>query len=200
MTKQSMVILVALAAIVAGQWVFAQEEGRPSGRPDRTGPSSQIGAPQRPKRPSQLPPGAERSGFDPRSRGGFDPRSGRVPTDSSEIIRRFDQQLEQKRRTHESSIHELEAIKKVALEEKAKKTAELVQKIIDKKNKEFEAAVEKTNEYREKMRERFGGTAQPGQRPPMPPDAEVKKDSKPEKDKPAVRIDPRTKKPIKVKK
>jgi hypothetical protein len=78
-------------------------------------------------------------------------------------------QMAQRKAMHEGSVRELEAIKKVALEENAKKTVALIQKIIDMKNAGFKASIKKYEQMRDQMRERMEGQGQrpgpDGQRP-----------------------------------
>ena len=50
--------------------------------------------------------------------------------------------IAQRRGAHENAIRELEGIKKIALEEKAEKTTAFVQKLIDKKNAEFQKSAD----------------------------------------------------------
>ena len=77
------------------------------------------------------------------------------------MAQRYREQMTQRKAAHEGSVRELEAIKKVALEENAKKTVALIQKIIDMKNAGFKATIEKY----EQMRQRMGEQGQQGQRP-----------------------------------
>jgi len=65
----------------------------------------------------------------------------------------FEKQFEKSRQVHETFIGELVAIKQLALKENAPKTAERIQQLIDKKNKEFDKSTEKFQQRRDQIRE-----------------------------------------------
>lgn len=64
----------------------------------------------------------------------------------------YRQRMAAQAETHAAEIKELEGIKKIAEEEKATKTAEAIQKLIDKKNTEYQKRVEQF-EQMQKQRE-----------------------------------------------
>lgn len=177
MKKRIAVIGTLLAVFIATGIVLAQDE-KPSGQSDRgrSEPKSDQSATQR--RPKELDRvyspnsgrprpafGSGRNGqnFGP-GRGGFDPRSSR-PVPGGNVMQRLEQQVAQRRGAHENAIRELEGIMKVALGEKAEKTAALVQKLIDKKNAEFQKSVDQIKEYRDRIQERMSTPQQSGQKP-----------------------------------
>ena len=171
MKKRTAAIAILLAVFITAGIVLAQDE-KPSSQPPARHRPKELDRANSPYsgRPA---PGASsgRSGMNFGSgRGGFDPRSSR-PMPGSEnasrgdVMQRFDQQIAQRRKEHENAIRELEGIKKVALEEKATKTVALVQKLIDKKNAEFQKVADQIKQYRDRLKERMGAQQQPTQRP-----------------------------------
>ncbi len=71
-----------------------------------------------------------------------------------EQLRKLDKQLEQRRSKYESFVGELKAIKELALQEKAAKTAERLQKLIDTRTGLFNEDVRKLETRRDNIRER----------------------------------------------
>lgn len=186
MKNRITVIGALLVVFITAGIVLAQDE-KPSGQSyrGRIEPKfSQSAAQRRPKELDRVYSpnnrrvapgfGSGRSGqnFGP-GRGGFDPRSaqpgpGGEDSSRNNATQRLEQQMAQIRRTHENSIRELEGIKKVALAEKAEKTVAIVQKLIDKKNAEFQKTVDQIKEYRDRMQERLNAQQQSDQRPEYP--------------------------------
>jgi hypothetical protein len=70
-----------------------------------------------------------------------------------EQLRKLDKQLEQRRGEYERFVGELKAIKELALQEKATKTAERLQKLIDIRTGLFNEDVRKMETKRAKIRE-----------------------------------------------
>jgi hypothetical protein len=92
--------------------------------------------------------------------------------------------IAQRRGAHENAIRELEGIKKIALEEKAEKTTAFVQKLIDKKNAEFQKTVDQIKEYNNRMREHLNAPQQSGQKT-IYPQPDSRNDPRPDKQKKA---------------
>ncbi|RKY12393.1 MAG: hypothetical protein DRP65_01450 [Planctomycetota bacterium] len=68
-------------------------------------------------------------------------------------LKRLDEQIKDRRGRHNSFIGELKAIKKLALQEKASKTAERLQELIDKHTSLFNEEVQKLEERRDRIKE-----------------------------------------------
>lgn len=71
----------------------------------------------------------------------------------TEQLRKLDDQIEEKRGRHNRFIGELKAIKELALQEKAAKTAERIQELIDKHTGLFNEEVRKLEQRRDRIRE-----------------------------------------------
>ena len=71
----------------------------------------------------------------------------------AEQLRKLDKQLEEKRDQHDKFIGELKTIKELALQEKAEKTAERLQGLIDKHMGLFNEDVRKLEQRRDRIRE-----------------------------------------------
>lgn len=189
MTRHIVRILAVVAVFVAAQMLLAQDDQRadPRDRRDRgsAAQSDRARPDQQGQRPDRPMPGGRGQGgqgygrggsgqgfgrgpggpgFEG-GRGGFGPGGGQGSADRGDMTQRFEQYLAQRQQDHKKSIGELEAIKKSALKENAEKTAALVQKLIDKANKEFKDSIKQMKQRSEQMRERFQGQGQPGQRP-----------------------------------
>jgi hypothetical protein len=77
-----------------------------------------------------------------------DPRTfGRRGT-PADRQRMYKEMLAKRYENHKKAIEELEAIKKIAEEEKASRTVEALQKMIDKKNEEFKQRMEQFEQQR----------------------------------------------------
>ena len=174
MKKRTAAIAILLAVFITAGIVLAQDETPSSQPPIRQRPTEldRVYSPNSGRPAPGSASGRSGQNFGP-GRGGFDPRSGRPMPGSEDasrgdVMQRFEQQIAQRRREHENAIRELEGIKKVALEEKAKKTVALVQKLIDKKNAEFKKSADQIQQYRDRLKERMGAQQQPNQRPGHP--------------------------------
>jgi hypothetical protein len=77
-----------------------------------------------------------------------------------EQLRGLDRQIEEKRGGHERFVGELKAIKKLALEEKAKKTANRIQELIDKSTGRFNEDIRKLEQRRDNIVEQVEKQAQ----------------------------------------
>ena len=152
--KRQIVLMFAVVVFVLGAGLaIGEDDKKVQPKPDK---SKQVkgdkrSRPAKPRRPEDRPGGAQgrRSDRTPRN-----PRAG------------FDQQLDQRGRRHKAEMKQLEAIKKMAVEENATKTADMIQKLIDKKQKAFDEVVEQGEKRREqfmKMMEERGDRA-PGER------------------------------------
>ena len=86
-------------------------------------------------------------------------RPGRTERGSIDPQDRFQQMLSRRAEIHKKEIDELVEIKKIAEEENATRTAEAIQKVIDKKDaeykKEIEQFVRQQKERAEQIRERM---------------------------------------------
>lgn len=71
----------------------------------------------------------------------------------AEQLRKLDDQIEEERGRHNRFVGELKAIKELALQEKAKKTAERLQELIDKSTGRFNEDVRKLEQRRDRIRE-----------------------------------------------
>jgi len=71
----------------------------------------------------------------------------------AEQLRKLDEQIEAKRGRHNEFVGELKAIKELALQEKAEKTAERIQKLIDKHTGLFNEDIRKLEQRRDRIRE-----------------------------------------------
>ena len=110
----------------------------------------------------QRPEGAQVS---PRRRG--DPRNRQQA---------YQEMLEKRGAIHKEAVAELEAIKKIAEEEGAKRTVEALQMMIDKKNAEFKQRMEQFETQRrersKQLEQRTGGRPQRN-RPPGPAESKM---------------------------
>ena len=148
--KRLMAILVVLSVAACAVIAYAADE--------------QTQDEQKPARTRQGRPGAERGRPDASELEAQRPMRGRGPIDDPAARGRGPedrpmqnmQQLQKKQL--EELVKELEAVKKIAEEEKATKTVEAIQQLIDKKNAEFknrQAEMEKRRaEMMERMRQR----------------------------------------------
>jgi hypothetical protein len=72
-----------------------------------------------------------------------------------EQLRKTNEQIEKRRGEHEKFVGELKAIKKLALEEKAEKTANRIQQLIDKSTGRFNEDIRKLEQKRDRTREQM---------------------------------------------
>ena len=73
----------------------------------------------------------------------------------TEQLRKLDEQIEEKRGFHNNFVGELKAIKELAVQEKAEKTAKRLQELIDKSTGQFDKDVEKLEQKRARIREQI---------------------------------------------
>jgi len=150
MKRRIILIFAAVAVVVGAGLAIGADEKKEAPKPDK---GKQVegerrGRSGRPGRPEGRAGGAEGR------RPARSPRGG------------FNQQFEQRGKRHKAEMKQLEAIKKMAVKEKATKTAEMIQKLIDKKQTAFDEIVKQGEERRErfmKMMEERGDRA-PGDR------------------------------------
>ncbi len=147
--KRRIVLIFAVVAVVvgAGLAIGADEKKEPP-KPD-TDKQVKTGDRTRPARPGR-PEGRPRDAEGRRSTRG--PRGGG-----------FNQQFEQRGKRHKAEMKQLNAIKEMAVKEKATKTAKMIQKLIGKKKAAFDEIVKQSEERRErfmKMMEERGDRAQ----------------------------------------
>ena len=76
------------------------------------------------------------------------PRGGNIDRESM-----FKEQLERRRGEHDAAVGELKAILRSAEEENATKTAEMLRKLIEKKENDFKKVQEQMEERRKRMEE-----------------------------------------------
>ncbi len=72
-----------------------------------------------------------------------------------EQLRKTNEQIEKRRGEHKKFVGELKAIKKLALEEKAEKTANRIQQLIDKSTGRFNEDIRKLEQKRDRTREQM---------------------------------------------
>jgi hypothetical protein len=185
MKRQIVLIFAAVVFVVAAGLAIGEDEKKKPPKPDK---SKQVKGEKRTRPENRRPGRAVGPGDRPADAAGDRPawrgRSG------------FDQQFEQKGKQHKAEMKQLNKIKKMAVEEKATKTAEMIQKLIDKKQKAFDEIAKQSEERRERfmkmMEER--GDRRPGRegrrRGPRPererkgdPKKKVEKDKDKDKDK-----------------
>ena len=156
MKRRIVLIFAAVVFVVAAGLAIGEDEKKVRPKPDKSKQVKEDARTSRsrltrPPRPEGRPGDAEGRRSTPVSRG---PRGG------------FDQQIAQRGKQHKADMKQLNKIKEMAVEEKATKTAEMIQKLIDKKQKAFDEIVKQGEERRErfmKMMEERGNRA-PGDR------------------------------------
>ncbi len=79
--------------------------------------------------------------------------SRRRTTRLRDQLQKVDEGIRTRQSEHEKLIDELVSIKKLAIEEKAKKTAKRIEKLIEAKNANFARSTKKLNESRDRYRE-----------------------------------------------
>lgn len=111
---------------------------------------------------------------------GMQGRRGGAPRDRQQM---YQQRLAQQATVHKQALAELEAIKKIAEEEDATRTVAALQKMIDKKDAEFKAKMEKFEKQRRERSKQ--ATQRTGERPTRkakapaePPKPEAAKEEK----------------------
>jgi peroxiredoxin/CRISPR/Cas system-associated endoribonuclease Cas2 len=92
------------------------------------------------------------------------------PEGQMRMAERFDEQITKMRTEHEEFIGELKAIRKLAVDEKAKKTIERLDKLIEKHEKQYQENVAQINQRRQRMERMMGErTRPPGRERPEGP-------------------------------
>jgi hypothetical protein len=138
-TKKTIGLMLAVCLISAV--VLAEASG--DKKADPKGPDASISR----QRPEGAPPVSPRRRGDPRNR-----------------QQAYQEMLEKRGAIHKEAVAELEAIKKIAEEEGAKRTVEALQMMIDKKNAEFKQRMEQFETQRrersKQLEQRTGGRPQ----------------------------------------
>jgi peroxiredoxin len=83
------------------------------------------------------------------------------PEGRMRITERFEEQIAKMRAEHEEFIGELKAIRELATKEKAKKTVERLDKLIEKHEKRYQENVAQINERRQRMERLMGDRTRP---------------------------------------
>jgi len=148
MRKSIVSIVVLLLAMMALGPAQAKNE-KPKGK-DKAKPPLPV-QPAAEKKPGELGrrkrvPGAETARRKGREQMGW----GMM---HAEQLRKLDGQIEARRNRHNEFIGELKAIKELALQEKAEKTAERIQKLLDKHAGLFNEEIRKLEQRRDRIRE-----------------------------------------------
>ena len=138
-TKKTIGLMLAVCLISAV--VLAEASG--DKKADPKGPDTSVSR----QRPEGAPPVSPRRRGDPRNR-----------------QQAYQEMLEKRGAIHKEAVAELEAIKKIAEEEGAKRTVEALQMMIDKKNAEFKQRMEQFETQRrersKQLEQRTGGRPQ----------------------------------------
>ncbi len=89
------------------------------------------------------------------------PRPAPAREDRMRITERFEEQIAKIRAEHEEFIGELKAIRELATKEKAKKTVERLDKLIEKHEKKYQENVAQINQRRQRMERLMGDRTRP---------------------------------------
>ena len=133
MKRQIVLIFAAVVFVLTVGLAIGEDEKKKPPKPDKTKQvkGDKSARPAKPLRPEGRPGDAE---------GRRPPRNPRAG---------FDQQIQQKAKRHKAEMKQLNKIKDMAVEENATKTTELIQKLIDKKQKAFDEIVQQGEKRRE---------------------------------------------------
>lgn len=151
MKRRIVLIFAAVVVVVGVGLAIGADEKKEAPKPDK---GKQVEGERRGGRSGRYGRSEGRAGDAEGRRSTRGPRGG------------FNQQFEQRGKRHKAEMKQLEAIKKMAVKENATKTAEMIQKLIDKKQAAFDEIVKQSEERRErfmKMMEERGDRA-PGDR------------------------------------
>jgi hypothetical protein len=179
--KKALFLMCAVLLAVTTTALMADNEKEAGSEPT-------VRTPQRPQRPQQ-------EGRGPVAAPG---ERGRGPADGSQAPRqadprdRFQQMMEQRQQAHQAEVGKLQAILKIAQEEKATKTAAAIQRLIDEKDKQFNEQVEQVQsrlrEAQQRSVEQRGQQQRPGQgteespRRPERPEPRTRRPAPPQND------------------
>ena len=159
--------IIALVVLLTACPAFGQREGRERGRPPGEGRArfQNLSEEERAKMRERFQNMSEeeRKEFRARMRERFG--STTPPTRPGPSPRMAEEQIEKLKQKHQESIGELKAIRELAVKEKAKKTAARLEKLIARRQQEFEETLQALEQRRQRServrRER------PGRRPPV---------------------------------
>ncbi|MHC5059968.1 MAG: hypothetical protein ACYTFK_02640 [Planctomycetota bacterium] len=155
--KRYLVSIVVLLIVITAAWASAAKEEKPKSK--RKAKSAL----------SVQPPGAEAPEFSRRRRiSSAEAREERRMERNEmargllhkEQLKKLDMQIEQKRSEHEKLVGELKAIKKLALEEKAAKTAERLANFIDIQTGLFDENIRQLESKRDNINQQVEKQAQ----------------------------------------
>ncbi len=133
-------LVVLLTTIVIASDEQGKDEGKTKGR--SRGRSSSV------LRPGPVGPGGETQERPGRSR-------RFVSASRRRYLDMINGKIEERQKEHEIAISEIRAIQKMALEENAPKTAQMLEGLIGKKEKEFKKSIQSLIEQRDKMKEQL---------------------------------------------
>ena len=77
------------------------------------------------------------------------------------MAERFEEQISKMRAEHEEFVGELKAIRELAVKEKAKKTVERLDKLIEKHEKQYQESIAQINQRRQRMERMMGDRTRP---------------------------------------
>ncbi len=159
--KKYLILTIVTVMVLLLVWsAFGQDESRERGRPVERSKNTGVLSPEemqklREKLPTMSP--EEREEFRKKMRermGEMRPPTGPM-TPSRPLPRVFEEQIAKLKQKHEETINELKEIRELAVKEKAKKTTERLDKLINKHQKEYEEnlrTLEQRRDRFEKMR------------------------------------------------
>ena len=89
------------------------------------------------------------------------PRPGTGREGQMRMTERFEEQISKMRAEHQEFVGELKAIRELAVQEKAKKTVERLDKLIEKHEKQYQENVAQINQRRQRMEKMMGDPTRP---------------------------------------
>jgi peroxiredoxin len=164
--KRYLLLSVVAGMVLLLAWpALGQQEGRERSRPlERSGNTSIISPEERAKLRERWPTMTEeeREQFrnQMRERMGV-PRPATGREGRMRMTDRFEEQTSQMRAEHEEFIGELKAIRELAVKEKAKKTVERLEKLINKHQKEYEENLAQLKQRRQRYERLIGERQRP---------------------------------------
>lgn len=156
--KKVFVLSMVMVMTVGVLCVFAQEQKAPS---DKNG--AKAAEREKANRPPDVS-GLERRGQSHQGQGPMITRDPNMPRGQ----RNPDQMMKERNARNEQMLAELEEIKKIAQGEKAEKTVEALQKMIDKKKAEFAKQADEVEKNRQEIMNRIRQRREEGVNPPVP--------------------------------
>ena len=142
-TKKALFLMCAIVLAVTTTTLIADNHNDDGSEPA-------VRTPQRPQRPG---PAGRGPVAEPgqRGRGPAD----RAPAQTVDREEMYEQLVNRRQQAHQAEIDKLEAILKIAKEEKAVETAEAIQRLIDEKNKAFDEQTEAVESRRRDAQQRI---------------------------------------------